>query len=144
MVKPGRVEQGLAVQPSTAAGSRGVFVVDAIPGDQDIAFLEGQVVANPTRISLTLDGVVISLAAPLLFLNHSCAPNACFRWCWLVARCDIPAGAEITIDYLATESQVHNGFACRCGAARCRGWIGSKASKSGDGAARPSATEGAA
>ena len=143
MVTPGRVERNLAARPSVAAGGRGVFAVDTIPGNQDIAFLEGHVVANPTRISLTLDGVMIDPEVPLLFLNHSCAPNACFRGRWLVARCDIPAGAEITIDYLATEPQVHNGFECRCGAACCRGWIGSRAGKSGDGVvARPVATEG--
>ncbi len=55
------------------------------------------------------------------YINHSCAPN-CFsrvtrgRFLFL-ARRDIAAGEEITLDY--TPSQ-HPGLPCTCGAARCR------------------------
>ncbi len=59
-------------------------------------------------------------------INHSCAPNCRIEVLrgrvWIVARRDIPAGAELTFDY---------GFAfgdwrlhpCRCGTPRCPGFI---------------------
>lgn len=59
------------------------------------------------------------------FINHSCAPNTFMR-CTPVraefyALRDIDAGEELTVDYGDSH---HNGkLPCRCGAARCRGFI---------------------
>lgn len=59
-------------------------------------------------------------------INHSCAPNCRVEKIrgriWIIARRDIPAGAELTFDY---------GFSfiewprhpCRCGSRRCPGFI---------------------
>lgn len=59
-------------------------------------------------------------------INHSCAPNCRAETIrgriWIIARRDIPAGAELTFDY---------GFGfpkwarhpCRCGSPRCPGFI---------------------
>lgn len=59
-------------------------------------------------------------------INHSCAPNCRAETIrgriWIVARRDIPAGAELTFDYGFgfTEWRLHP---CRCGAKRCPGFI---------------------
>jgi SET domain-containing protein len=59
------------------------------------------------------------------FINHSCDANTFIRCtparAEFYARRAIAAGEELTADY--GESQ-HNGkLACRCGAARCRGFL---------------------
>lgn len=59
-------------------------------------------------------------------INHSCAPNCRIEVIggrvWVVARREIPAGAELTFDYgfSFTEWRLHP---CRCGMARCAGFI---------------------
>jgi SET domain-containing protein len=59
-------------------------------------------------------------------INHSCAPNCRIEVVrgrvWIVARREISAGAELTFDYgfSFTEWRLHP---CRCGAARCAGFI---------------------
>ena len=59
-------------------------------------------------------------------INHSCTPNCRIEVIrgrvWIVARREIPAGAELTFDYgfSFTEWRLHP---CRCGAARCAGFI---------------------
>ncbi len=61
----------------------------------------------------------------LTFLNHSCAPN-CFldtEALALVACRDVAAGEELTIFYPATEWDMAEPFACRCGAPECLGTI---------------------
>lgn len=59
------------------------------------------------------------------FLNHSCEPNAAFRWdaLELVAIRPIDAGALITFDYLISEWDMRAPFRCECGAPGCRGEI---------------------
>jgi SET domain-containing protein len=59
------------------------------------------------------------------FINHSCEPNT-FTRCTperaeFYARRRIRAGEELTVDY----GESHHGgkLPCRCGAARCRGFI---------------------
>lgn len=71
-----------------------------------------------------LDGRTTRNLARLI--NHSCAPNcraeAVRGHIWIVARRDIPAGAELTFDYgfSLAEGKQHP---CRCGAKRCVGFI---------------------
>lgn len=59
------------------------------------------------------------------FINHSCDPNTFIRCtetsAEFYARRDIQAGEELTCDY--GESQHEGRLRCRCGAARCRGYI---------------------
>lgn len=59
-------------------------------------------------------------------INHSCNPNCRVEVIhgriWIIARREIPAGAELTFDYgfsLAAGRQ----HSCRCGARRCTGLI---------------------
>lgn len=63
------------------------------------------------------------------YLSHGCDPNAALDMTafTLVARRDIAAGDVVTIDYAETEDRLHRQFACRCGAASCRGWITGRA-----------------
>ncbi len=62
---------------------------------------------------------------PLRFANHHCAPNMVLkvqqgRVAFYALR-DIAAGDELTANYGTTH---HAGkLACRCGAARCQGWL---------------------
>lgn len=71
------------------------------------------------------------------YLNHSCAPNAGItgrimpgrgsrrRGSYtLVARTDIHAGAEITIDYSLIEGDPLWEMACNCGQPQCRSVVG--------------------
>jgi len=59
------------------------------------------------------------------FINHSCAPNTFFRCtperAEVYALRDIRPGEELTVDY--GESQHEGKLPCRCGAARCRGFL---------------------
>ena len=59
------------------------------------------------------------------YINHSCDPNTFMRCtptrAEFYARRDIAAGEELTVDYM--ESHHDGKLACRCGAARCRGFI---------------------
>jgi hypothetical protein len=70
------------------------------------------------------DGRVVLLGYPDRHVNHSCDPNAYVLYegesCYLVARRDIAAGAEITCDYNVNITG-GTAWACHCGAARCRG-----------------------
>ncbi len=60
---------------------------------------------------------------PFSYINHSCEPNVFVRIAYgraeFYARTDIPAGVELTIDYVESH---HNGnLPCRCGKKTCRG-----------------------
>jgi SET domain-containing protein len=62
---------------------------------------------------------------PFRFINHSCEPNVFVRVAYgrmeFYAKIDIPAGTELTMDYVNSH---HNGtLRCRCGQPRCRGAI---------------------
>ena len=62
-------------------------------------------------------------------INHSCAPNCRVEVqrgrIWIIANRDIAAGEELTYDYgfRFSEWRLH---ACRCGSARCAGFIVAK------------------
>jgi SET domain-containing protein len=103
---------------------QGLFATRPISSGQRIEYFDGYEIDHPTRHSLTFNGTRIEPTGSLRFLNHSCSPNAFFVGRWLVALCDITAGVEVTIDYLATESGISNGFMCKCGSENCRGSIG--------------------
>ena len=72
------------------------------------------------------DGKVVLVAFPERHVNHSCDPNAYEYFeehiSYLVARRNIPADEEITIDY---NINISNGTAwpCHCGANRCSGEV---------------------
>jgi hypothetical protein len=60
---------------------------------------------------------------PVVYINHSCAPNCGFAGSiTVVARQDIAAGQELTYDYGTTDTGPYR-VPCACGAPHCRGWI---------------------
>jgi len=70
------------------------------------------------------------LVTPLLgtgaadMVNHFCDPTALLSGALtLVARRDLDVDEELTFDYGTSDSNPHLGFACRCGAANCRGRV---------------------
>ena len=95
-----------------------------------IGVCDGPPIDHDTVHSITLGGERIDPSAPFRFISHSCNPNGVFRDRnrWLYAVDDIPAGHEITIDYLHTETVISAPFTCECGAARCRTLICTAAS----------------
>ncbi len=57
-------------------------------------------------------------------VNHACDPTALLAGAnTLVARRDLAAGDEVTYDYATSDANPYLGFACRCGAAACRGQV---------------------
>ncbi len=61
----------------------------------------------------------------LRYMNHSCDPNVELDVGGGVARAlrDVDVGAEMFFDYLTTERELAEPFACSCGSERCAGWI---------------------
>jgi len=55
--------------------------------------------------------------------NHSCYPNTAYDGLNVVALRDIAAGEELTLDYADFCNETAASFACRCGAANCRGQV---------------------
>ncbi len=72
------------------------------------------------------DGKVLLIGYPAGYVNHSCDPNAWEQFegdaSYFVARRDIAAGDEITIDYNVNIDE-GTAWPCHCGAARCRGVV---------------------
>ncbi len=55
--------------------------------------------------------------------NHSCDPNAEYQGLDIVARRDIAAGEELTLDYALMMNEQSEPFRCTCGAVSCRGHV---------------------
>ncbi len=102
-----------------------VFATRAIRAGELLGHCGGDPVDHDSVHSIHLGGELIDPAEPFRFISHACEPNAEFRdrSRWLHAVRDIPAGAEITIDYLFTEPRISAPFACHCGAPSCRKMI---------------------
>jgi D-alanine-D-alanine ligase len=56
-------------------------------------------------------------------VNHSCEPSAWLEGLDVVARRDIAAGEEITLEYATFYDEQMPPFVCRCGAPTCRGTV---------------------
>ncbi|KAG8719028.1 hypothetical protein FRC08_003830 [Ceratobasidium sp. 394] len=72
----------------------------------------------------------IELNSVLVYINHSCSPNAAFdltssnkaEWNFRALR-DIHPGEELSFFYPSTEWDMDQGFLCKCGAQNCLGYI---------------------
>ena len=131
------IHDALTVGPSPITG-RGLFAGCAIPKRAKIGEFEGEIVpiAQARRRAARLKIVAIveldrkaidarGMRSGFRFINHSCEPNTFMRRtkdrAEFYALRDIRKGEELTVDY---EESHHEGrLRCRCGAARCRGWI---------------------
>src|SRR5437879_6226029 len=117
---------------------RGLFARDAIRAGEIVAVKGGVVMdaaalahvrdeVSPAEIQIE-DGLYIApgraedVEANLLCLNHSCNPNVGVRGqITFVAMRDVPAGAELTIDYAMIDGDPAERMACACGAPEGRG-----------------------
>jgi hypothetical protein len=125
------------VRPSAVEG-RGLFAREGIPSGERIIEMGGQRHADSdvaglgpaAHSSLAIDegrNLIQDADDPGTYGNHSCDPNA-----WLVdevtivARRDIAAGEEITIDYATLSGYEGWTMACACGAGGpgCRRTVG--------------------
>ncbi len=112
----------------------GLFATEPISAGEVVMRLGGRPVDDgelaaltPPYSSLTVGvgrHLVLDPAHPVRYGNHSCDPTL-----WhvdastIVARSDVRAGAELTIDY-ATHSGVESWrMPCRCGTSECRGSV---------------------
>ena len=117
---------------------RGLFAGTGIPARAKIGEFEGEVIglrearrrAKGRRIVAIVELERHALDATRMkhgfrFINHSSEPNTFFRCtperAEIYALRDIKPGEELTVDY--GESQHEGKLPCRCGAARCRGYI---------------------
>jgi hypothetical protein len=107
-------------------GEHGVFAARDFGAGAFIARFEGTETTVRTKMSLQFGPerhIEPAENHPLSFLNHACSPNAEFFGTDLVARAEIPAGAEITIDYNCHEPELAAPFACHCGTRDCAGLV---------------------
>jgi len=134
----GRVPDGIEVRPSRIDGL-GVFTTVRLPARRKAGEMAGERITvrearrrarGKRRIAIVefedgtaIDGTVAGNA--FRYVNHSCEPNVYIRrWrgrveFWTLR--DIEPGEEITCDYGETQ---HDGkLRCRCGSAKCRGYL---------------------
>ncbi len=121
------------VRPSPIDGL-GLFATSPIPAGEVVLRLGGVLIDDDALAALTPPYSSLTVAHghhllldpvhPARYGNHSCDPTL-----WhadattLVARADVPAGAELTVDY-ATHTGVGTWrMDCRCGTSRCRGAV---------------------
>ena len=116
---------------------RGLFAREAIAAGEIVAVKGGTVMdsaafarvrdeVSPAEIQIEDDLYLAprradEVEASLMCLNHSCAPNVGVRGqITFVTMVDVPAGAELTIDYAMIDGNPAERMACACGAPDCR------------------------
>ena len=122
---------------ASAIQGRGLFAREAISAGEIVAVKGGAIMdaasfalvrdqVSPAEIQIE-DGLYIApqsaeeVEANILCLNHSCNPNVGVRGqITFVAMRDIPAEAELTIDYAMIDGDPAERMACSCGARDCR------------------------
>jgi SET domain-containing protein len=120
-------------RPSPIQGL-GLFATQPIAAGEVVMRLGGAVIdgaalkaLEPPYDSVTLDEdlhLLIDPAHPVRFGNHGCDPNLWHRDAvTIVARYDIEAGAELTIDYATHTIVEWWSMACACRSPLCRGRV---------------------
>jgi uncharacterized protein len=116
---------------------RGLFACVAITAGEIVAVKGGAIMdsaafslvrdeVSPAEIQIEHDLYITprsaeEVEASILCLNHSCNPNVGVRGqITFVAMRDIPAGAELTIDYAMIDGDPAERMECSCGAPECR------------------------
>ena len=132
-----RIYEALTVRRSRMVG-QGLFAGAAIRARAKIGEFEGEVIgirearrrARGRRIVaiVELEGFALDATDTgrgFRYINHSCEPNTFMRCtpqrAEFYALRAIRAGEELTVDY--GDSHHDGTLPCRCGAARCRGYI---------------------
>jgi len=102
----------VAVKGGTIMDSDAFVLVRGAVSPAEIQIEEGFYIAP---------GSAEKIEANILCLYHSCPPNVGVRdQITFVAMYDIPAGAELTIDYAMIDSDPDERMACSCGAREWR------------------------
>jgi SET domain-containing protein len=107
-----------------ANGRKGLVAVGPIDKNELLIDLNGEeILSSPTKRSLQIgEGKhAVGREETVGYLNHSCEPNAFLDFSCLRVRAlkGIPAGEEVTINYAATEYEMHDSFSCDCGSPAC-------------------------
>jgi len=105
-------------------GRKGLFALVPIAKDELLIDLNGEeILSSPTRRSLQIsEGKhAFGREESVGYLNHGCDPNVFLDFSCLGVRAlkDIRAGEEVTINYSATEYEMHDSFPCNCGSPAC-------------------------
>ncbi len=122
---------------SSPIQGRGLFACEAISRGEVVA-VKGRAIMDFAAFALIKDEVtpaeiqieddlyiaprsVAEVEANILCLNHSCRPNVGVRGqITFVALRDIPAAAELAIDYAMIDGDPDERMDCSCGAPQCR------------------------
>lgn len=111
-------------------GRRVVVTRVAIPAGAVVSRMRGKLLDRPTRYSLQVDHG-LHLGRSGWSYDEMC--HACEPTCYvdlslrgdpkIRAVRDLAPGAELTLDYCATEEELAEPFECRCGGPRCYGTV---------------------
>ena len=92
----------------------GVFARTPFDKGKTVLYLDGEVIAHPTRTSIQIgDGKHIEDKVGS-FINHSCHPTCKIDGHKVVALRDIAADEQITFDYSENETAMASPFVCAC------------------------------
>lgn len=112
---------GLFAAASLPAGTVAVRIGGEVIDDARLAALDET--AEPYSSICVAEGTHLLLdpAHPVRYGNHSCDPNLWHTGATtLVLRRDVPAAAELTVDYATHTGMPGFTMPCSCGAAACR------------------------
>jgi hypothetical protein len=125
-IQVSRIEgRGLMATETIAAGEAVERLGGMLVSDDDLSRMMDSATSYVDSVSV-YDGVnlVLPTGSPAHFGNHSCDPTL---W-WvdpftLVARIEVQAGSEVTVDYGTLTDDPDFAMECNCGAALCRNVI---------------------
>lgn len=106
-------------------GGNGMFATSLIRAGEKVLCADGEKFDRPIVHSFQIDRDLHTMG--MGGMNHRCDAPTCgidAQSGDLVALCDIPAGHELTFNYLTTEWEMATPFECCCGSANCFGYIG--------------------
>lgn len=117
-----------SIEQRSARGEQGVFVTAPVAAGEVLVRLGHTFTDRPGRYTLQLDEGLHHAGAACIsdYLNHACQPTCAFYRERLEYRAlkALQPGDEVTFNYLTTELELAEPFACQCGAgAGCFGEI---------------------
>jgi SET domain-containing protein len=121
--------RGLVATAAIAAGTVVVRLGGRLVGTAEMRRLVAEADAgrSPYVDTIMVDDDVHLVLPPrqdVGYGNHSCDPTVWHLDAFtLVARRDVDAGEELTVDYATQTSESSFAMACRCGSTRCRGQV---------------------